>query len=275
MKRILVPVDFSLYAENAFKTALRIASKGDASITCVNVVYSDMDWESLSDKDKAKHQELLDLEAEAKDKLQAFILDHKVLETPVEANVLIGLPAEKIVGLAKKQAADLIVIGAYGKGHEPGKYIGGTIQRVLRHAHCPVLAVKKVMNLNDFKKITFASLFTEESKPAFVKMKPILQAMGSSVHCLYVNTPNNFIPNAKIEELMQRFQNGDEGLIIHRHIYNHAEVEKGIVDFSDAKKIGWIGIATNNRKSSAAYNIGVTETLLFKSDTPIFSVKLS
>jgi hypothetical protein len=136
-------------------------------------------------------------------------------------------------------------------------------------------ALLKVMTLQDFKKMTFASLFTDESKPAFVKMKPILQTMGSSVHCLYVNTPNNFIPNAKVEELMKRFQNGEDGLILHKHIYNHAEVEKGILDFSDAKKIGWIGIATNNRKSSAAYNIGVTETLLFKSDTPIFSVKFS
>ncbi|MBT0810840.1 universal stress protein [Litoribacter ruber] len=275
MKRIVVPIDFSQYAENAFKTAIKIASKGDASITCVNVVYSDMEWDRLSQGEKLKHPDLLDLYAEAEDKLKAFVMDHKAHDIPIEAVTLVGLPAERIVELAEKQAADLIVIGAYGKGYEPGNYIGGTIQRVLRHAHCPVLAVKKVMNLSDFKKFTFASLFTDESRPAFIKMQPILQTMGSSVHCLYVNTPENFIPNHKIERQMVHFINGNSGVPINRHIFNHAEVEKGIMDFSTSNNVGWIGVASNNRKSSAAYNIGVTETILFKSDTPVFSVKLS
>ncbi|WP_235893388.1 hypothetical protein [Litoribacter populi] len=132
-----------------------------------------------------------------------------------------------------------------------------------------------MMNLSDFKKFTFASLFTEESRPAFVKMQPILQTMGSSVHCLYVNTPGKFIPNQKMEQQMFQFINGNAGVPIHRHVYNHAEVENGILDFSNSNNVGWIGIASNNRKSSAAYNIGVTETILFKSDTPVFSVKLS
>ncbi|WP_235893389.1 universal stress protein [Litoribacter populi] len=137
MKRIVVPIDFSQYAENAFKTAVKIASKGDASITCVNVVYSELEWDRMSQGDRGKHPELLDLAAEAEDKLKAFVQEHKAQDIPVEAITLVGLPAERIVELAKKQAADLIVIGAYGKGHESGKYIGGTIQRVLRHAHCP------------------------------------------------------------------------------------------------------------------------------------------
>jgi nucleotide-binding universal stress UspA family protein len=50
MKRIIVPIDFSAYSENAFLSAVLIASKGNASITCVNVVASELDWKNLPPK---------------------------------------------------------------------------------------------------------------------------------------------------------------------------------------------------------------------------------
>ncbi|KEO73808.1 universal stress protein [Anditalea andensis] len=273
MKRILVPVDFSVYSENAFKSALKMAEKSNASITCLNVVNSTIDWNNLSPKAKARHQDILDSEAEAKDKLQSFIKDHKTNETPVEAVVEVGIPAAQILEIAGRQNADLIVIGAYGIGHEPGKFIGSTLQTVMRKANCPVLGVKKTVNGNDLKKITFASLFSEESKPAFGRIKPIIKSIGSSVHFLYINSPHTFSTSEKMEKLMLDFKSGQEDLTIHQHIYNHDEVENGIIAFSEGKKTGIIAIVAKQRRM-AAYHTGVTETVLFKSDIPVLSVKM-
>lgn len=273
MKRILVPVDFSVYSENAFISALKIAEKSDASITCLNVVNSTIGWNDLSPSAKAKHQDILDSEAEAKDKLKAFVADHKTNDTPVEAVVEVGIPSSKIIDLAAKQNADLIVIGAYGKGHEPGKFIGSTLQTVMRKAHCPVLGVKKPVNGNDLKKITFASLFSEESKPAFVRIKPIIKSIGSSVHFLYINSPQTFSNSEKAEKLMRNFKDGQEDIVIHQHVYNHDDVENGIISFSEGKKTGIIAIVTKPRRM-AAYHTGITETVLFKSDKPVLSIKM-
>jgi nucleotide-binding universal stress UspA family protein len=273
MKRILVPVDFSVYSENAFISALKIAEKSDASITCLNVVNSTIDWYDLSPRAKAKHQDILDSEAEAKDKLKTFIADHKTNDTPVEAVVEIGIPSSKIIEVASKQNADLIVIGAYGKDHEPGKFIGSTLQTVMRKATCPVLGVKKAVNGNDLKKITFASLFSEESKPAFVRIKPIIKSIGSSVHFLYINSPHTFSNSERAERMMQDFKNGQEDLVIHQHVYNHDDVENGIIAFSEGKKTGIIAIVSKPRRM-AAYHTGVTETVLFKSNIPVLSVKM-
>ncbi|GEO22753.1 universal stress protein [Cyclobacterium qasimii] len=273
MKRIIVPIDFSLYSENAFYSAAKVASKGDATITCINVIQSDLDWNNLSTSEKIKNQEILDLEAEAKDKLKAFVATHKIKNTPVEAVVEIGVPSQVLVDLAFKQKADLIVIGAYGKNREPGKFIGSTTQKVFRNAPCPVLAVKNIVDGRAMKKLVFASLFNEASKPAFVRLKPFIKNVRTVVHFLFINTPEKFIDTGKAEARMAEYAYGQEELLIHRHIYNHEEVEKGIIAFAEKEKAGIIAIASNLRKSNTAYQIGVTDTLLYKTDIPILSVK--
>lgn len=273
MKRIIVPIDFSNYSENAFLSAMKIASKGNSSITCVNVVASTLNWSKLSSIEKSKYQEILDLEAESKDKLQAFILDRKSPGIPVEGVVEVGIPNDEIIHLAEKQAADLIVIGAYGKGYIEGKFIGSTLQKVMRNASCPVLAVKKLLNGNDLRKMAFASLFNEESKPAFTRMKPLIKQLRCAVHFLFINTPEKFSSSMESEHKMQKYAIGQEELIIHKHIYNHQEAENGIVQFATRNNIGFIAMASNKRKSANTYMIGSTETVLFKSDIPVLSVK--
>ncbi len=273
MKRIIVPIDFSKYANNAFLNALKIAEKSGAAITCVNVVATNLDWTKLSDKEKAKHQEILDIQDESKLKLQEFVKSHDPKKVKVSFVIETGVPHERIIALAGKEKADLIVIGAYGKGHESGKFIGSNLQKVLRNAPCPVLGVKKLMSGNDLRKMVFASLFEANSQPAFKKMMPLIKALGTSVHFLFVNTPAKFATTDKVETLMHHFGKDYKDLTIHQHIYNDKEPEKGIMAFAHKKKAGFIGIATQAKKSAAAYHVGVTETVLFKTDIPVLSVK--
>ncbi|WP_373522782.1 universal stress protein [Aquiflexum sp.] len=274
MKRIIVPIDFSTYSDNAFLSALKIAQKSNSSITLINVVSTELDWKNLSKERKNQNQSILDMEAEAKDKLRTFILDHKLNTVPVEAVVEVGVPHEEIVDIAKKHAANLIVIGSYGIGHTNEKFVGSNLQKVLRNADCPVLAVKKAMNGNDLRKMAFASKFNEDSRPAFMKMKPILKDFQTSIHFLYINTPSDFINSGAAERKMDIYAKGLEDHVIHKHVYSHKEAENGIVEFTKKNKIGFIGIASNNRKAKSTYQIGTTDTVLFKSDIPVLSVKM-
>ncbi|MFC0262789.1 universal stress protein [Fontibacter flavus] len=274
MKRIIVPVDFSSYSENAFLTALKIAEKVDSSITCVNVVSTPLDWKNLSADRRKNHPEILDMEAEAKDWIKAFVMEHKLGGVPVETVVTVGVPHEMIIELANKQKADMIIIGAYGKEHTNEKFVGSNLQKVLRNADCPVLAVKKVMNGNDLRKMAFASMFNEDSRPAFMKMKPLIKAFHTSVHFLFVNTPHAFVDSGEAMKLMEKYAKGLEDIVIHKHIFNHQESENGIVEFAESNKIGFIGMASNNRKGKSTYQIGTTDTVLYKSDIPVLSVKV-
>jgi nucleotide-binding universal stress UspA family protein len=274
MKRIIVPIDFSSYSENAFLTAARIALKTGSRITCVNVVSTLLDWNNLSQEAKRQQKEILVLEEEALESMKNFVRQHHNAGVAVDIAVEIGVPHRAILDVAQRFEADLIVIGAYGKGHEQGKYLGSNLQTVLRNATCPVLAVKKNMNGNDLRKMAFSSLFNEGSKAAFERMKPLLKAFQTKIHFVYVNTPAHFSNSEDAEIRMFQFAKGFEDLTIHKHVYSHQEIENGIVDFAEKNKIGFIGIASGNRKGTASYQIGVTDTVLFKSDIPVLSVKL-
>jgi nucleotide-binding universal stress UspA family protein len=273
MKRIIVPIDFSSYADNAFLTALKIADKGNSTITCVNVVSTNLDWKNLSLEKRQSHQDILDLEAESKDKLKAYVMDHKLGGIPVESIVEVGVPHERILDVAVKQKADLIVIGAYGKGHTSEKFVGSNLQKVLRNAACPVLAVKKAMNGNHFRKMAFASMFNEDSRPAFMRMKAFIKEFQTSVHFLYVSTPSAFINSGDAIKRMDQYAKGLEDLVIYKNVYSHEDAESGIIEFAENNKIGFIGLASSNRKTKSSYQIGVTDTVLFKSEIPVLSVK--
>lgn len=274
MKRIIVPIDFSSYSNFAFLSALKIAQKTGSSITCLNVVNTLLDWNNLTELVKSKNQEVFDLEAEAKDKLKSFIMSQRMHGVAVESVVEIGVPQNVILEVAKKYKADLIVIGAYGSGYQEGKFIGSTLQHVIRNADCPVMAVKKTLDGNDLRKMVFASKFNEVSRPAFTKMKAILKDFQTSVHFLFVNTPSHFVNSEIAESKMDAYAKGFEDMVIHKHVYCHTEPENGIVEFAKSRNIGLIGIASENRKGMESYKVGVTDTILYKSDIAVFSVKI-
>ena len=274
MKRIIVPIDFSPYSEWAFLSAVNIAEKTDASITCVNVVTANVDWKNISVKDWVNFPEIMDLEEEATDKLNAFVRDKAVPSVPVEAVVGVGIPYEVIVDIAHQHRADLIVIGAYGKGYQEGRFIGSNLQKVIRLASCPVLAVRKVLDESAMERMVFASLFNQVSKPAFNKMLPLIREVSRAVDFLFINLKDRPTAPDEIRARMATFDPLEEGLVITKSILDHHEAEQGIIDYAKQNGIGWIGIASNPRKTNSTYTIGVTETLIYRTDIPVLNVKV-
>ena len=76
----------------------------------------------------------------------------EVLETALQAvgeipgtlktEVLEGPPAEAILHVEQTRHNDLIVMGARGRGRLTGLLLGSQSQKVVAHAHCPVLLVR-------------------------------------------------------------------------------------------------------------------------------------
>lgn len=272
MKTIVVPFDFSSYSLAALKTAQKISIKSGAEIICITVIPSEVDWEKLSEEAKTKYPELLQEYEEARDVLPGHIREIAPAKAPIIQQIRIGMPNELILRVIEESDADLVILGAHGKGYTEGNYIGSTLQKVLRKSTCPVLAVKEALNGNDFKKVVFASDFRPSAKRAFDKIKPLIKVYRSSVYLLYVNTPEHFTSSEEVTKSMNEFTHGNEELVFHQHIFNDNDVEKGIISFSSNHDIGWAILVSGNRSKTSSYLIGTTETLLFKSNLGILSV---
>jgi nucleotide-binding universal stress UspA family protein len=60
----------------------------------------------------------------------------------VEEVLRIGVPFLEIVKVAKEKEVDLIVLGTHGRTGLSHALIGSVAEKVVHHAHCPVLTVK-------------------------------------------------------------------------------------------------------------------------------------
>lgn len=69
------------------------------------------------------------------------LLEAKVVK--IERSMPVGFPADEIVAAAAHGGADLVVIGARGLGAMQRLLLGSVSERVLHHADCPVLVVKR------------------------------------------------------------------------------------------------------------------------------------
>jgi nucleotide-binding universal stress UspA family protein len=274
MKTLLVPFDFSPYAVAAFRTALKISQKSGAQILCVTVIPTELDWYFITDEVKAKNSQIQEEYDEAMEVLPSYLRTLAPAKAPITPIVKIGVPHELIIQVAKEHSPDLIVLGAYGKGKDAQEFIGSNLQKVLRNANCPVLAVKELLDGNGFRKIAFASNFEGGSKDAFVSIKPLIKLFRASVHLVFVNTPMNFTNSTEIDDRMNDFMKGHEEITFHKHTFSHTEVENGLVEFGELSKINLVVIVSGHHEKNPSYQIGTTETLIFQSDFAVLSIKV-
>ena len=60
----------------------------------------------------------------------------------IRKELLEGPPAEEIIKIAALRKCDLIIMGSRGLGRLAGLVLGSQVQKVVSHAHCPVLIVR-------------------------------------------------------------------------------------------------------------------------------------
>lgn len=138
--RILVPVDFSRNSKLALHSAIVLARRFNATLLIVHVV---PDHYPVGDYDYFDYATLEGELRESAEK-QLAVISKRVHELGVAAvtYVLHGQPANQIVAAVKQFKGDLVVISTHGRTGIQHAVVGSTTERVVRHASCPVLAVR-------------------------------------------------------------------------------------------------------------------------------------
>jgi nucleotide-binding universal stress UspA family protein len=135
--KILVPVDGSAYSLKAVESAINLAKSNPPST--IVLVAAAMEIADLAEgryiyeKMKAQAETAL---AKAKEMAQGKGVTPELILASGPS------PAEEIVDVAKKEKADLIVIGSRGLGAKTRSFIGSTASKVVTYSPCSVLVVK-------------------------------------------------------------------------------------------------------------------------------------
>ena len=139
VKSILVPTDFSERSFDALAYAENIAETTGAKLTLISIVQPlvlPVPVTTLSMENdrvlKATRKKLNDLVVE-------HGIDPQMLDRIVVSQ---GAAWDEIVRTARTLRCDLIVIATHGHTGVARAFLGSTAERVIRHAHCPVLVVR-------------------------------------------------------------------------------------------------------------------------------------
>jgi universal stress protein A len=144
VKVIVVPVDFSPESKKALSYASKLAAQFGAVVRLIHVIETAPFLNDLPNTLLARSEE--EVAKEALVKLQALAQDEIDELIPVQPEVRIGKPYREIVGAAAVLGADLIVIATHGYTGLKHALLGSTAERVVQHAPCPVLVVRKKQN---------------------------------------------------------------------------------------------------------------------------------
>jgi nucleotide-binding universal stress UspA family protein len=139
---VLVTTDLSETSRHAFPVAIEIAEKFESRLVAVHVVESRLppfvDEFTVVPVDEVVGVQL----RRATEEMEKFVAPYTASGVPIERIVVPGTPHVDIVRLAEERRVGLIVMATHGRGFISHALYGSTTERVLRRAHCPVLAVR-------------------------------------------------------------------------------------------------------------------------------------
>ena len=148
LKTILVPFDFSDYAEHAFAWAAGIAKDWNATIILLHALSpipsvappDAMSLGALSQVDIPKME--AEMIADTLQRLKNVAEQQTAVSGQIEPKVIMSDPFWGICRTAEDEHCDLIIMGSHGRTGLSHVFLGSVAERVVRHAVCPVLVVR-------------------------------------------------------------------------------------------------------------------------------------
>jgi nucleotide-binding universal stress UspA family protein len=143
VKKILVAIDRSKYKEKIIAYAISLGKAWGAEVTAIHVIDPGrgVPGGRVKEKEKQREEEAerpaedLLSEAELQAKKEGINLRKEIVD---ESDTV----EKAIIGYAKKNNIDVILIGTTGMSAAEEVFLGSVANYVIHHAHCPVFAIR-------------------------------------------------------------------------------------------------------------------------------------
>ena len=274
MKRILVPIDFSEYAENALKAAAFFAKKNNSEIFLLHLLELPGQMNDAMTTGSSIPEVMLFIN-KANDLLQKITEQPYLEGVKISTSVQFEKAFSGIMSFSKINKIDLIIMGSHGTSGIEELLIGSNAEKVVRLSEIPVLILKKDINEAHFDNFVFASDFSEEVKKPFQKMIEFAQIFTAKISLVMIATPNSFKNTIDSEKKMKQFVKNFDIQNYSLHIFNDTNIENGIINFSKKINADLIGLCTHGRTGLAHFfNGSIGEDLVNHATKPVITFKI-
>ncbi len=151
IKKILIGIDDSKFAEHAAEYGFDIARKFNAAVGLVNIVEPAMLPQMSSSADPIlgmpmqgtgiEEMELIDIQKNQSESIVDKFIKKFAKDLQVTHFTEFGSTADGIISCSKEFGADLIVIGTHNRSGIDRLLMGSVAEHVVRHSEVPVLVV--------------------------------------------------------------------------------------------------------------------------------------
>jgi nucleotide-binding universal stress UspA family protein len=278
MKKILVPTDFSKPAAIAADVAADIARRSGSEITLLHVIEEATEG-SINIEGEATYggnwEEKLftaKLIEKAKKQMEKFASESRFEGLKVRQKLRIGTPFHGMNAIITENKVDLVVMGTSGRTALEQMIIGSNTEKVVRHAHCPVLTVHNKPATKDFKNIVYATSMDKDEEVFSKIVRRTQQVYDSTIHLVRINTPSNFQRDAVVKKYMENFAKKLQLKNYTINVFNDISEEEGIIYFADSINADMIAMATHGRTGFAHVLAGsIAEDVVSHAKRPVLT----
>jgi len=280
MKSIFCPTDFSEQANHAVEAGYYLAKQFGADLHLFNVVEAEKEVDfnvtgassNLDGMDDVFFLKLIDM---TKKRMAELENTSGLEDIKVTSEIKIGNTLKNIFKEIESGKYDMVVMGTKGVSGFSEILIGSNTENIVRKSKIPVLSVKNFVEESNFKRIVYASTFSEDEEVVVNSLKTIQKAFNATVHLVRVNTPNNFqadwVTMMQMNEFVRKFKLEQYTF----NIYNDAIEEDGIIYFAEEMDAGMIAMATHGRTGFAHLLSGsIAEDVVNHAKRPVFTYNL-
>ena len=145
---LLVAVDFTPYSEEALLFASKLAGCLNARLLVLHVIHDPAEAPGFYVKKGKKKKFLQSMEEAAEEMMEEFLKKMRKAhpeQIPLQeaiAQLEVGTPATRIVEIAEKKKAYMIIVGSHGRTGLSHLLVGSKAERVVRLSSIPVTVVK-------------------------------------------------------------------------------------------------------------------------------------
>lgn len=275
MKKILIPTDFSKYADEAIEVGAQIAKKNNSEIVLIHMLELPTHMNDAI-SGETSIPEIMLFKRKAEETLKSIKNRPYLAEIKVTEVVRLDGAYKGINNYIKQNNDfDLIVMGSHGATGLNEILVGSNTEKVVRQSEIPVLVIKN--KLEDFKatNIIFASDFSNEIKKPFKKVIELAKIFGSKLNLVMICTPNTFKSTSVARKIVNEFISEFDMPEYSFETYNESNIEKGIINYSNEKNADIIAFCTHGRTALNHFFTGsISEDLVNHSSKPVLTFRV-
>ncbi len=282
LKKILWATDFSDEAQEALLYAEAMAKAFKAKLIALHVVpdFSPAFYDFASALKGEIGRRVATVKNGARKKLETL---SKSKGISLDIIIQEGTASKKIIEVAEREKADLIVLGRRGLSAIEKLFIGSVANQVLRNSPVPILITKKKRGKPRFNRIIVPTDFSEKEEIERDYAWQLAKKLDASEICLlhvlelhdYEFSPRELdeLLAAVLKRLQQRKKREKEDFKVKEDVYRAVNAPLGIVDYAETHHYDLIVISSCTQSKLERFFLGsTTEKVISYSNLPVFVI---